>query len=254
MAAPFVLGFALFYIVPYGAVFYYAFSSQDVPAVFSGLENFSKVWQNEYFRLALSNTAIFALLSIPLLVAISYMVANVLNGQKSRLARALLFLPVLAPSASIAGLWGGLFSPGAIFPIYLLFVWKNIGLISLVITAGLSKLPPEVYDAAAIDGANTFLLHRHIILPMLSPVLFFCFLVGLIQSFKIFREIYLIYSAYPPEGLYMIQHFIFNKFNKLDYAELSAGTVIFAGAVVALIAALLFLGNMLFLKKKGRGA
>jgi len=153
------------------------------------------------------------------------------------------------PSASIAGLWANLFHTDSVLPIYLLFIWKNIGLVCLIITGGLTKISPEVYDATAIDGANTFQKHKSIILPLLSPVLFFCFLIGLIQSFKIFREIYLIYAAYPPEKLYMIQHFIFNKFNKLDYAELSSGTLIFTMAILIFLAGSLIIGYKLFLNK-----
>lgn len=257
LAIPFIFGFAVFYIIPYGSVFYYAFSDITFSVGFAGFDNFIKVWENEYFRLATINTAVFTFISIPLLIFFSYLLANILYKYKSRIYRALLFVPVLVPSASIASLWKNLFNSDAVWPIYLLFIWKNIGLICLVITAGLVKIPVEIYDAAAIDGANTFQKHKSIILPLLSPVLYFCFLIGLIQNFKIFREIYLMYAAYPPENKYMIQHFIFNQFNKLDYAELSSGTLIFTLAIVLLLAASLNLGYVLFygnggIKKRSR--
>lgn len=249
LAIPFILGFVVFYIIPYGSVFYYAFSTQTVPVSFAKFDNFIKVLENEYFKLAITNTAMFTFLSIPLLIFFSYLLANILHNHNSRIFRVLLFVPLLIPSASIAGIWGNLFNSDAVWPVYLLFIWKNFGLICLVNTAGLAKIPMEVYDAAAIDGANILQKHKSIILPLLSPVLFFCFLIGLIQSFKIFREIYLMYDAYPPVNLYMIQHFIFNKFNKLDYANLSSGTLIFTLAIMILLGVSLVIGYALFIEK-----
>ena len=252
LAAPFAAGFIFFYIIPYTSVFYYSFTTATMPARYAGFDNFEKVLSNEYFNLAITNTAVFTFVSIPILIVVSYAIANILYSYNYRVFRILLFIPVLIPSASITGIWTYLFGSSSVLSIYLLFVWKNIGLMCLIITSQLAKIPIEIHEAAMIDGANAFQRQKSIILPLSFPVLFFCTLVGLIQSFKIFREIYLIYEAYPPSGLYMIQHFIFNKFNKLDYAELSAGTLLFTIGIIVLNVVLLLIGNRLFIQKGKR--
>ena len=251
LALPFILAFAVFYIIPYGSVFYYSFATQTKPVSFAGFENFASVLTNEYYRMALVNTGVFTVISIPLMIVLAYFISTLLYRQH-RIFKVLLFIPVLIPSASIANLWADLFPSETAWPMILLFLWKNIGLTCLIITAGLTKIPKDVMDAARIDGATTLNVHIHIILPLLSPVLFFSALVGLIQSFKIFREIYLIYQAYPPDDLYMIPHYIFNKFNKLGYAELSAGTLIFTLAIIVLLGILAVIGYYSFIKKGGR--
>ncbi len=245
LAMPFILGFVVFYIIPYVSVFYYSFKSQTTPTAFVLFDNFIDVLQNEYYLLALKNTCIFTLISIPLLLILSYVLANVIYNQKN-IYMVLLFVPVLIPSASIAVIWNDIFNTTSAISFYIMFIWKNIGLITLIITGGLTRIPSEVYDAAAIDGANTLDKHKNIVLPYLSPVLFFCFLVGLMQSFKIFREVYLTYTAYPPQELYMIGHYIFNKFGKLDYTELSIGTLIFSAAIIILLIVLCLLGKRIF--------
>ena len=251
LALPLILGFAVFYIIPYGSVFYYSFTTQTKPVRFAGIGNFSEVLSNEYYRLALRNTAVFTVVSILLMIVLAYIISNLLYRRKNRLFKILLFLPVLIPSASIASLWEDLFPSETIFSMILLFLWKNTGLICLILTAGMTKIPNDVLDAARLDGAGPLNIHIRIILPLLAPVLFFSLLAGLLQSFKIFREIYLIHQAYPPEDLYMIPHYIFNKFNKLDYAELSAGTLIFTLAIVFVLLILGMIGYLSFIKKGG---
>lgn len=234
LAVPGIAGFVLFYLLPYLFVVRYSVKTGDGVS----FEHFHAVLTNEYFRLALRNTALFILVSIPLMLVLSYILTEIsVRHRYGSVFTIILFLPTLMPSVSTAAVWAELFPGERAWPIMLLFVWKNVGLMTLILTAGRLRIPREVFDAAAIDGANVFTLHRCVILPLMTPVLFFSSLVGLIQSFKIFREIYLLYDAYPPEDLYMIPHYIFNKFNKLDYGELSAGTLIFTLLVAAIVAA-----------------
>lgn len=241
IALPFILCFLLFYCVPYVFIFKYAFSNKGI--------YFSKVITNTYFERSVLNTICFSIVSIISLIIISYLISLLLKNVRNRFFMILLFIPVLIPSSSCAIIWEELFKDGTYFSFILLYLWKNIGLISLIISTGLLKIPNEVYDAALIDGANMFQIQRYIVLPLLSPVIVISSVIGLFQSFKIFREIYLIYGIYPPDELYMIPHFIFNKFNKLDYQELSAGTLIFMLITICLFAIVIIIGYILFLRK-----
>jgi len=255
IAIPLISGFTIFYVVPYAYVFYYSFFGENNSV---NLNNIIVVSNNIYFRLAISNTALFILISMPILIVLSYLLAHLIIKNNNRIFRLLLFLPILVPSASIATLCKQIFESFAPFVksflpvhIYILFVWKNIGLICLIIIGGLTRIPNEIYEASVIDGANIFQKHKNITLPLLSPILFFCFLISIIQSFKIFREVYIIYGSHPPENLYMIQNFIFNKFNKLDYSELSAGTIIFTGMILLFFVSLGLIGYFMFIRKRG---
>lgn len=228
------MGFALFYLIPYLFVVRYSVNIR-------GSHHFHAVLTNEFFLLALKNTAFFILVSIPVLLVLGYLFTELAVRYKyGGVFNIVLFLPALLPSVSAANVWIELVPGERVFPVILLFIWKNVGLITLIMTAGRMRIAREVFDAAAIDGAGGLTLHRAIILPLMTPVIFFASLVGLIQSFKIFRELYLLYGAYPPEELYMIPHYIFNKFNKLDYGELSAGTIIFALLIVVIVMAAVF--------------
>ena len=233
LAALPVGGFALFYLIPYIFVLKYSFADGE-----GGLGNYASVLSNEYFRMALLNTAVFIAVTIPFMLTVGYILTDMaVRHAFGSVFTVVLFLPALIPSVSAADIWTELFPGESALPIMLLFVWKNTGLVTLIMIAGRLRISREIFDAASIDGAWGLTLHRSVILPLMTPVIFFSSLVSLVQSFKIFREIYLLYDAYPPDDLYMIPHYIFNKFNKLDYGELSAGTMIFTVLILAVLAA-----------------
>lgn len=240
-----LMGFALFYLIPY--LYAIDYSLRGPGGV--GLQNFRSVLSNRFFLLALKNTAIFVLTSVPILLILGYFFAELATRSRyGGIFNTILFLPALIPSVASASVWSETFSQRNMPTAVLLFVWKNAGLITLILTAGRRRISGEILDAASIDGAGFGTLHRAVIFPLMLPALFFSALVGLLQSFKIFREIYLLYNAYPPDDLYMLPHYIFNKFNKLDYGELSAGTILFtlllAGiAASALLCARIYTGR-----------
>ena len=102
------------------------------------------------------------------------------------------------------------------------------------------KVTPEVYEAAAVDGASGFRLHFNITLPQISPSLFFVVVLTFLNSLKIFKESYLYYNTnYPPDVAYMIQNYMNNHFYKLNYQNLSCAVVILT-AVMSLLVYLIY--------------
>lgn len=239
---PFV-GFVLFYIFPYTDIIRYSFSSAVNDLHFS-LDNIGNVLQNEYFILAVKNTVIFTCLSIPILVLLGYVLAcfiAMLSDSRSKKFLLLLFIPSVIPSVSTIDIWNPIFSSGNMGALLLLFLWKNMGLSVLIFTFGFTKIVPESCEAASIDGASRLQSQKYIYIPTLFPDIIFCIILAIIQSSKVFRDVYLIFGNYPPRDLYLIPHFIFNKFNKLDYSELSAGTLLYTICeMLPPLAALLF--------------
>ncbi|MBS6367382.1 MAG: sugar ABC transporter permease, partial [Clostridiales bacterium] len=98
--------------------------------------------------------------------------------------------------------------------------------------------PRELLEVAEVEGASKLHQFLHIKLRYLSPTVLFVTILSLINSFKVFREIYLLTGNYPYEGLYMLQHFMNNTFASLDYQKLSAAAVLMALVMVVIIALL----------------
>ena len=128
--------------------------------------------------------------------------------------------------------------------IVLLFLWKNLGYNMILFMAALNNIPKELLEVAEVEGASKAYQFFHIKLRYLSPTVLFVTILSIINSFKVFREIYLLSGDYPYEGLYMLQHFMNNMYNKnLDYQRLSAAAIMLAIVIIALIALLFAIEN-----------
>ena len=123
--------------------------------------------------------------------------------------------------------------------VVLLYLWKNVGYNMILFMASLAAIPKDMIDAASIDGASALRTFFKIKLPYLSSSIVFVGLLSLINSFKVFREVYLLTGDYPNEKLYMLQHFMNNTYGSLDYQKLSAAAMIMCVVMVALISVLL---------------
>lgn len=113
----------------------------------------------------------------------------------------------------------------------------------ILFMSALSGIPKDIIEVAELEGASKLYQFFHIKLRYLSPTILFVLILSLINSFKIFREVYLLTGDYPFDRLYMLQHFMNNTFNSLDYQKLSAAAVLFAGIMIVIIAILLFAEN-----------
>ena len=122
--------------------------------------------------------------------------------------------------------------------IIVLFLWKNLGYNMILFMSGLANIPRELLEVADVEGASAAHKFFNIKLRYLSPTVLFVAILSIINSFKVFREIYLLTGNYPFDGLYMMQHFMNNTFSNLDYQKMSSAAVLMALVMVALIALL----------------
>ena len=122
--------------------------------------------------------------------------------------------------------------------VLLLFLWKNLGYNMILFMSGLANIPRDLLEVADVSGASEAYKFFSIKLRYLSPTVLFVTILSLINSFKVFREVYLLTGDYPYESLYMLQHFMNNTFRSLDYQKLSAAAVVMALVMVVLIALL----------------
>lgn len=253
LSLPVAAGFLIFYIIPFFRSIGYSFLKSANSREFVFLQNYKEVLGNQYFRLALINTVIFSLVGVSLIMLLSILLSVSLVKLSSRFSfiKSFFVMPYVLPSASIIFFWqvffdtesysslteinglGGVFD---VLPLYIIFLWKNIGINIILITSALTKITPEVYEAASLDGARGFKLHTKITLPLISSSLFFVGVLSFVNSLKIFKESYLFFSSnYPPEAAYMIQNYMNNHFYKLNYQNLSTAVVIFTLSMAVLI-------------------
>ena len=139
---------------------------------------------------------------------------------------------MLLPTASIVLVFRAVFgSIENVLPLYILFIWKNIGICVILLTAALTTIENDIYESAKLDGADGFCLHRKITLPLIFPTISFSTLMAIVNSFKIFRESYLYYGR---NYGYTLQYYMNNNFLKFDYQALATSSVL-TSFLVALI-------------------
>lgn len=254
---PGLFGFVLFFIWPFFISVGYSFVDKPVGGSFVGFANFIGLFANKAYLKALSNTLFFISVSVPLNVVLSLAVAMLINrARRFREAFVLVFLvPLVIPSGSMVFFWKMLFAyngyvnfaltalgAGKInwldtsavrFVILLIFIWKNLGYNMVLFMAGLNNIPREYYEAARVDGASRAQCFRAITLPNLLPTFVLTLIMSVINSFKVFKEVYLVTGNYPHDSIYMLQHFMNNMFGSLNYQKLATAT-----SVLVLITAL----------------
>jgi multiple sugar transport system permease protein len=241
---PSLAGFMAFFVAPFFGSFYYAFIENAFSKKFVWFDNFKALLSNEYFRLAMLNTLKFTLIAVPLIMIFSLVIAILISqyALKISIVQSAFFLPVLLPSASFMMFWQAYFNDFQPFnSLVLFYIWKYAGLNIMLILTALCTIPKEVIESAEIDGAGIFRKVRSVLLPMISPTLFFTFILSIVNSLKIFRESYLLYGAYPDESIYMMQNYLNNHFFKLNYQNISTASIFFAVAVYTVVAVLFML-------------
>lgn len=261
---PSLIGIFVFVLIPFADVVRRSFCEAMNPK-FVGLSNYRLVVGNTAFQLAVKNTITFIGICIPLLLVLSLILAMLLYHQKKHesFLKMSFLLPMAIPVASIAVLWKLLFHENGLLNLFLQqlgimgdsknidfinsdkafiilvfsYVWKNIGYDMVLWLTGLNGISESLYEAASVDGAKEWQKFRYITLPNLIPTLFIITVLSLINSFKVFREAYLIAGDYPDKSIYMLQHVFSNWFVALDIQKMSAAAVILVLVFLLLVLA-----------------
>lgn len=252
---PSLMGTAVFIVIPYADVIRRSFSN-GIGAEFVGFNNYIQVFKNTTFRLAIWNTCRFLIVCIPLLLVLSLFIAVLVGRlkEKGNLYKTTLLLPMAVPVASIVLLWRVFFhsqgllnqitaawgatpidwmnSPTAFGVLVFTYIWKNLGYDMILWLAGLSGISDQLYEAAKVDGAGTLTCFWYITLPGLKKTVILTAALSLFNSFKVFREAYLIAGDYPDTSIYMLQHLFNNWFLSLDIQKMSAASVLLLLAIV----------------------
>ena len=264
---PSILGVLTFFVVPFFVVIYYSMIDNIVSKKFVFFDNFINVLENEAFKKAAFNTMRFTFIAVPLAVILSMLLASLMMENipfKSQF-RTLFLTPLMVPVASVVLIFQVLFhyngvvndfirifgvdkidwfkSKYAPVVIVILFLWKNLGYNMILFMAAYSSIPKEIMEVARLDSSSNWQLFWKVKLRYLSPTIMFVTVLSVINSFKVFREVYLLTGDYPYESLYMLQHFMNNTFASLDYQKLSAAAVIMFDVMVIIIGILFVVEN-----------
>jgi multiple sugar transport system permease protein len=216
---PWVIGFLIFTCGPIVASLVLSFAEYDIvsPIQFIGLGNFKELFNDPLFYTSLSNTLYIVVLAVPLGMVVSFCLALLLNQKVRFMAayRTAYFIPSIVPAVASAALWLyllqpqwglvngflellGISGPGWLSSelwskpaIILMMVWASGGTM-IIYLAGLQDIPQVFYEAAEIDGANSWRKFWHITLPLMTPSIFFTLVLGMIGTFQIFAQIFVL--------------------------------------------------------------
>lgn len=267
---PWIIGFTIFLAWPLLSSLYYSLTDFSVlrKPVWIGLDNYTELFQDEVFWKTLVNTFIFAALSIPIGTVFAILLSLLLNtGVKGMaLYRTIFFIPSIVQPVSLAVLWLFLFrgdggvinealkaigianppdwmnSPDWSKPALVLMALWGVGNAVVIYLAGLQNVPQALYEAADLDGASPISKTWHVTLPMISPVIQFNVVMGIIGSFQVFTIPYIMFPGGRPErSTYFYSMYLFDNafiFQRMGYAS-AMGWVMFI---------IIFALTMLFLR------
>ena len=248
--APSLIGVLLFYLVPYCVVIFYTFVDNPITLDFVGFANLVDVITNPSFLLASWNTVKFSLMAVPLAVVLSLLLALLLDHKIPFASqfRTSFLSPMVVPVASVVLVFQVLFDYNGVanvavqffgggkidwlksgfapYVVLLLFLWKNLGYNMILFLGALGTIPKDCLEAAYLDTTSTWRIFWSIKIRYLSPTVLFVTIISIINSFKVFREVYLLTGNHPYETIYILQQYMNNKFESMDYQQLSAAAVI----------------------------
>jgi multiple sugar transport system permease protein len=217
--SPMFVGLLAFTIYPLLASFYYSLTDYTIlqPPSFVGLDNYTLLFNDAEFTTSIGNTLWMVVVALPIGLVFNFLVALLLNMRLKGLAffRTVFYLPTIVPAVATGILWlwilnpqyglantllrvvgidgpGWLSDPAWAKPSFVLIGLWTGGNAILIYLAGLQDVPPELYEAAELDGAGAVSRTRHVTLPMVTPVIFFNLVTGLIAYFQYFTQAYVI--------------------------------------------------------------
>ena len=261
---PWLLGFIIFIAGPMVYSLGLMFTKWDLltPPVFNGFANFQRLAQDPTFFASLGNTVFYTALAVPLQLLVALCVALLLNtniaGQN--LYRAVIFLPSQIPIVATALLWFFIYSPtnglanaimgGLGLPqqrwlwdihlvkpaLIVMTVWM-FGNAMIIFLAGLQDIPQQLYEAAEIDGAGAYRRLRHVTLPLLSPTIFFNLVIGIIGSFQVFIQVFIMTDGGPGTASMMYVLYLY----RIGFEELNMGYAALLSWILFLIVLLITL-------------
>ena len=272
---PAILGFALFILFPLVMSFALGFTEWNLVSglkgiKFVGLDNFVKLFQDEYFVASLKNNIIYTALYVPLSLLLGLLLALLLNAKLygRSLLRTMIFMPYISNIVAVSIVWMALFQPTkgpinqllislgvmdpprwlaspdwAMFVLVIIGVWINTGYNMVLFLAGLQNIPRELQEAAVVDGATGVQRFWYVDLPLLTPTLFFLTITGFMTSFKMFNSVKIITQGGPGMSTTVLVYYLYVQAFTLQKFGYSSAIAIVLFILIFLITLLQWKGQ-----------
>lgn len=256
--SPALLFYSIFFIFPVTFSFLISFKRWNLLRPLSlspwvGFKNYIYLFtRDDLFKSSISNSVIYAFVTVFLILSIALLIAVVLlNIKYAVIWRFIFFAPIVTPQVALGIIWGYLYDPNrgllnsilgffgirahhwltdpslALFSVMITAVWAGIGGPLLIFTASLKGIPELYYDAAKIDGANSIKRFWYITLPLLKPTLLFTIITGLLGAWQVFDLIYIMTRNAPAESVTVVSLYMYQiAFQSLRMGRASAAAFI----------------------------
>jgi multiple sugar transport system permease protein len=234
---PTIIGFFVFIAGPVVAALVLGFTQWDLltPPIWVGLGNYKQMAEMPLFWKTLTNTFQYTILYLAPGVVLPLAVAIFMNQRARAISiyRSVFFLPVVTSTVAVALVWFWLYNPEfgvinyflrlvgikgpmwlasprtAMISIVIMSVWKGLGYTMVIYLAGLQGVPPELYEAAAIDGATRWRRHLHVTLPLMTPTIFFVIVTTVMGSLQVFEQTYILTQGGPAYSTTTLSWYIY---------------------------------------------
>lgn len=262
--APFILGFILWFLIPALTSLWMAFQDWNMitPPKFIFLDNFKNLFKDKLFWQSLKVTTTYTVISVPLSLVLAFLLALLMNTKVRGITvfRTIYYMPSIVPAVANAVLWAWILNsefgllnaflhflglpkilwlqePKWALPALILMSLWGLGGSMVIYLAGLQGIPNEFYEAAEIDGAGTWAKLWHVTIPLMSPVIFFNLVMGIIGTFQIFTAGYLITNGGPQNAtLFYVLYLYRNAFQYLRMGYAAALAWVLAVIIMGLTA------------------
>ena len=271
-AAVFLIAFTYYPTVATLAKSFFSQGTAIKPSEFVGFENFESLLEDDIFWQVAKNNVIYAIGTIPISIALALLMAVWVNGRLpfKSIVRMSYFTPTILPMIAVANIWLFFYTPdiGLIDQISRNFgfashnwlgdpdtvlgciiaitIWKEAGFFMIFYLAALQTLPPELEEAAHIEGASRWYYFRRVMFPLLMPTTLFVLINAIINSFKLVDQLFILTKGGPDNASSLLLYYIYEvAFSFLDQAYASTLTV-----VLLITLALIAIGQFVFLDKR----
>ncbi|MDQ0504020.1 carbohydrate ABC transporter permease [Xanthobacter agilis] len=267
LLTPALLLLTLFAFLPAAATLWGSFFSRGTPrrpAVFNGLENYADLFADPTFWTVIGNTLLYAAVTIPVSIALALLMALWADGRMPLrgFVRGAYFTPTVLPMVAAANLWLFFYTPGlgvidaftglfglppvnwlgqpqtALWAVIVVTVWKEAGFFMIFYLAALQTIPPDLREAARVEGAGRFTYLRRVLLPLLMPTTAFIFINALINSVKLIDQLFILTKGGPNNAtklaLYWVWEMAFSYFDRPHAAAMTVLLLLVLGVVAIL--------------------
>lgn len=267
---PSLLGFVVFTLIPVIISLFLSFTKWNFmegwgAIKFTGLENYIRLFTDDWFIRSYLNNILFTVVTVPVLLALGMVIAVIINKfiYGGGVVRVMIFIPYIASVVAVCAVWMVLLQPSygpinsflraigienppmwladfnwSLPSIMIIYVWQQVGYYSIVFIAGLKGISEDVYEAARVDGASSIRQFFNITIPLLSPTTFFLTIMGIIGSFKVFDQISVLTQGGPGNSSSVMAYYVYRtafEYFDMGYANTLAWALFLLVFVVTLI-------------------